>query len=202
MHQSSLGSLWLVSPGKLNDLWFTPLLPVFFWISAITVGLSMVVVESNLSARGFKRGLEQHLLQRLARANAYLLLFYVLFKVADLSMRGAIHLLFVPNLQAVLFWAELGLGCLIPAILMMNPKVRADKDQLFAVAAAVVTGGILNRLNVSIFGHYTYTGAVYFPSWGEIIISAGLVSVGVVAFIAAVKWLPVFPPEEPETLSA
>src|SRR5512142_3370117 len=72
MHQSSLGSLWLIAPGKLNDLWFTPLLPVMFWISAITVGLSMVVVESNLSARGFKRGLEQHLLTRLSRGTAVL----------------------------------------------------------------------------------------------------------------------------------
>ena len=56
MHQSSLGSLWLITPGKLNDLWYTPWLPVFFWISAIGVGIGMVIVESNLSSRGFKRG--------------------------------------------------------------------------------------------------------------------------------------------------
>ena len=54
MHQSSLGSLWLIAPGKLNDLWYTPWLPVFFWISAITVGLGMVMVESNLTSRGLQ----------------------------------------------------------------------------------------------------------------------------------------------------
>ena len=68
MHQSSLGSLWLIAPGKLDPLWYTPLLPVFFWISAICVGLSMVMVESNLSSRGLKRGLEQDLLASLAKA--------------------------------------------------------------------------------------------------------------------------------------
>ena len=55
MHQSSLGSWWLIAPGKLHDLWYTPWLPVFFWISAITVGLGMVTVKSNLTARAEAR---------------------------------------------------------------------------------------------------------------------------------------------------
>ncbi len=88
MHQSSLGSLWLVAPGKLNDLWYTPWLPVLFWISAITVGLSMVMVESNLTARGLKHGLRQDLLASLARANALLLALYAAFKLVDVAARG------------------------------------------------------------------------------------------------------------------
>ena len=195
MHQSSLGSLWLTAPGKLNDLWYTPLLPVFFWISAITVGLSMVTLESNLSARGFKRGLEQNLLMRLARGNAYLLAFYVLFKLADLGLRGRLGLLFVPNLQAVLFWCELGVGALLPAILMANPRIRANSNRLLATAGLVVAGGILNRLNVSVFGMWSYTGPIYVPSWMEIVLTLGLLSVGVVIFVIAVRLLPVFPKE-------
>ena len=81
MHQSSLGSLWLITPGKLNDLWYTPWLPVFFWISAIGVGIGMVIVESNLSSRGFKRGLEQDLLAKLAKFSAFLFSFYALRQV-------------------------------------------------------------------------------------------------------------------------
>ncbi len=203
MHQSSLGSLWLIAPGKLNDLWFTPWLPVFFWISAITVGLSMVTVESNLTARGLKRGLEQNLLASLARANSGLLFFYVFVKLADLAVRGRLGLLFVPNLQAVLFWVELGLGALLPAIMMANPRVRADKNRLFAAAGMVVTGGILNRLNVSVFGMWTYTGPIYFPSWSEIILTLGMLSVGVTLFAIAVRLLPVFPTEhEAELVTA
>jgi Ni/Fe-hydrogenase subunit HybB-like protein len=195
MHQSSLGSLWLIAPGKLNDLWYTPLLPVFFWISAITVGLSMVVVESNLTSRGLKRGLEQDLLARLCRANALLLTFYALFKVSDLALRGNLQLLFQPTLQTVLFWCELGLLTIVPAIMMFNPRVRADKNLLFLAGGLVVAGGILNRLNVSVFGMWSYTGPVYFPSWMEIVLTLGMISFGVVGFIVAARFLPVFPEE-------
>jgi Ni/Fe-hydrogenase subunit HybB-like protein len=132
----------------------------------------------------------------LARANAGLLAFYTAFKLSDLAMRGQLGLLFVPNLQAVLFWLELGIGAAIPAVLMANPRVRADKNKLFATAAMVVAGGILNRLNVSVFGMWTYTGPVYFPSWMEIVLTLAMVSVGVVVFTIAVRYLPVFPEEQ------
>jgi Ni/Fe-hydrogenase subunit HybB-like protein len=195
MHQSSLGSLWVIAPGKLYDLWYTPWLPVLFWISAITVGLGMVIVESNLSSRGLKRGLEQNLLARLARANCYLLLFYVACKLIDIMARGKAHLLFAPNLMTALFWIELGLGAILPAVLMASPRVRHNANALFAVGGLVVAGGILNRLNVSVFGMWAYTGPVYFPSWMELVLTVALVSVGVVAFAVAARFLPVFPRE-------
>jgi Ni/Fe-hydrogenase subunit HybB-like protein len=198
MHQSSLGSLWLTTPGKLSDLWFTPLLPVFFWLSAIAVGLGMVVVESNLSSRGFKRGLEQDLLASLSKGTAVVLLFYVGLRVADLAVRGRLGLALEPTLQATLFWVELGLFALLPGLLLLSPKIRENKNALFAIGAAVVTGGILNRLDVSVFGHYGFTGLVYFPSWMEIVLSLALVSFGAAVFIVVVKYLPVFPKEVEE----
>ncbi len=56
LHQSSLGSLYLIVPEKLYPYWYSPLLPVFFFISAVSVGLAMVIFESNLSARAFRPG--------------------------------------------------------------------------------------------------------------------------------------------------
>lgn len=203
MHQSSLGSLWLIAPGKLHGLWYTPFLPVFFWISAITVGLSMVVVESNLSSRGMKRGLEQNLLASLAKANSLLLTFYVVVKLADLVWRGQAHLMMQPTLQAVLFWVELFICALIPAILLSRARVRESKNALFAVASLVVVGGILNRLNVNMFGMYNYTGPVYIPSLFEIIVTAAMFTFGAAVFAVASKFLPVFPAEEAvETVEA
>jgi Ni/Fe-hydrogenase subunit HybB-like protein len=46
MHQSSLGSLYLIVPEKLYPLWYSPLLPVFFLISAVAAGMCVVIVES------------------------------------------------------------------------------------------------------------------------------------------------------------
>ncbi len=195
MHQSSLGSLWLIAPGKLNPLWYTPWLPVFFWISAIGVGLGMVIVESNLSSRGFKRGLEQDLLSSLAKFNAYWLGFYAIVKLVDIVWRGQAALLTQPTLQTGLFWIEIGLGAIVPAILMSQPKIRENKNALFAVGAMIVTCGILNRMNVSVFGLWTYTGPVYIPSIMEIAVTAGLFTFGAALFALLVKLLPVFPKE-------
>jgi Ni/Fe-hydrogenase subunit HybB-like protein len=195
MHQSSLGSLWLIAPGKLNPLWYTPWLPVLFWISAIGVGLSMVTVESNLSARGFKRGLEQNLLSGLAKANSYLLAFYAIFKLADVVFRGQAAWLTAPTLQTFLFWVEVGLGALIPAILLSQAKIRENRNALFAIAAVVVACGILNRLNVSVFGMWTYTGLVYIPSLMEIAVTVALFTFGAALFAVMARFLPVFPPE-------
>jgi Ni/Fe-hydrogenase subunit HybB-like protein len=86
----------------------------------------------------------------------------------------------------------------VPAILMSSAKIRANKNALFAAGAIVVAGGILNRLNVSIFGHWSYYGPVYFPSWMEIVLSLALFSIGIVIFIVAAKYLPVFPREAEE----
>lgn len=195
MHQSSLGSLWLIAPGKLNPLWYTPWLPVFFWISAIGVGLGMVLVESNLSSRGFKRGLEQDLLARLSHFNAYWLGFYAIAKLVDVVWRGEAALLTAPTLQTVLFWVEVGLGAILPAILMSQPKIRANKNALFAVGGLVVTGGILNRLNVSVFGLWSYTGPIYIPSLMEIAVTVALFTFGAAAFAVIARLLPVFPVE-------
>ena len=47
LHQSSLGSLLLIQPAKLYPLWWTPILPILFFISAISIGLSMIILESS-----------------------------------------------------------------------------------------------------------------------------------------------------------
>ena len=53
-----LGSLYLIVPEKLDPLWYSPILPVLFWISAICAGLAMTMFESWHSSRAFGRALE------------------------------------------------------------------------------------------------------------------------------------------------
>jgi Ni/Fe-hydrogenase subunit HybB-like protein len=196
MHQSSLGSLWVLLPGKLSALWYSLYLPVFFWMSAVAVGLAMTIVESTLSSRAFKRGLELHLLADLAKAGAVVLFIYLAARVADLALRGAWPLLFQPTLQAAAFWAEIGLGVILPMVLFAIPALRRKAGVLFGGALLVVVFGVvLNRLNVGIIGLLPYTGNVYAPSWMEFAVSLMLVMLGVIAFGLAAKYLPVFPEE-------
>ncbi|MGB7621090.1 MAG: NrfD/PsrC family molybdoenzyme membrane anchor subunit, partial [Terriglobia bacterium] len=67
LHQSSLGSLYLIRPNKLHPLWYSPILPIFFFVSAVAVGLCMTIVESYLSNRAFKKKLEMDLLADLGK---------------------------------------------------------------------------------------------------------------------------------------
>ena len=194
LHQSSLGSLWVLLPEKLSPLWYSLYLPVFFWMSAVAVGLAMTIVESTLSSKAFKRGLEIDLLADLAKAAAVVLLIYLAARGADLFARGAWPLLFEPSLQAGAFWAEIGLGVIAPAILFAITPLRKRPAVLFTGALMVVLFGVvLNRFNVGIIGLLPYTGNIYTPSWMEFVVTITLVSVGVIAFGLAAKYLPVFP---------
>ncbi len=195
LHQSSLGSLWVLVPEKLHALWYTIYLPVFFWLSAVAVGLAMTIVESTLSSKGFHRGLELHLLADLGKAAAVVLSIYLVAKLADVAARGAWPLLWQPSLEAAAFWLEIGLGVIAPAVLFALAPVRRRPWLLFAAALMVVAGVVLNRLNVSTVGLWGFTGRIYFPSWMEVAVSLSLVTVGVIAFAVIAKFLPVFPPE-------
>jgi Ni/Fe-hydrogenase subunit HybB-like protein len=196
IHQASLGSLWVLVPEKLSPIWYSLYLPVFFWISAVAVGLTMTIVESTLSSKAFKRGLELDLLADLAKAASVVLVIYLVVRGVDLIARGAWPLLFEPTLQAVTFWAEMGLGVVVPAIIFAVKPWRYKPTVLFNGALLVVIFGvILNRMNVSLVGLLPYTGNIYFPSWMEIVVSITLTSLGVIAFGLAAKYLPIFPDE-------
>ena len=88
LHQASLGALLLIQPTKLHPLWWTPILPVLFFISAIAIGLAMIIFESSLSSRYFKRGLETHLLGKLAKAIPWVLGLYLVLKFGELAFAG------------------------------------------------------------------------------------------------------------------
>jgi len=197
LHQSSLGSLFLIVPTKLHPYWYSPLLPVFFFISAVGVGIAMVIFESNLSSRAFGREIEMPLLEVLGRAMAVVLAIYGLLKFEDLWGRGALSHLREPSTETVLFLLEITLGLLIPLPLLFFRKVREDRDGLFAVAVLVITGFLLNRLNVSITGMEAFSGVHYFPRWTEVAVTLSIVGVGFLLFSLAVRYLNVFERQVP-----
>ena len=86
MHQSALGSLFLLAPTKLHPLWYTPFIFIFFFISAIIAGISMVIVES-ISHKVFHKQVEgQHvdadkLTLGLGKAGALVMFAYFFLKL-------------------------------------------------------------------------------------------------------------------------
>lgn len=198
LHQSSLGSLFLIVPTKLHPLWYSGLLPVFFFISAVATGLAMTVVESYMSSRFLGRGIEYELLQGLAKADVVVLGIYLVLKFSDLAVRGNLPFVFTNSYESTLFKMEILIGVIIPMVLFSIPSVRENKKGLFISSFLVVIGTILNRMNVAITGMQRSSGVDYFPAFSEIMISVFIVSIGFLLFWAAAKYLPVFPEEAEE----
>jgi len=192
LHQSSLGTLYVIVPGKLHGLWYTPLLPVFFFLSAVAAGLAMTMVESCLSFRAFGKRIETELLQGMARVVVVVLSVLTVWKAIDLLTRGNLGLVFRITPESAMFWGEMALGAVLPAVLFAMPRVRASERGLFFAAVLTVLGFILGRLNVAITGMAASSGVSYVPSWMEFAVSLLLVALGFAAFAAAVRWLPVF----------
>ncbi len=195
LHQSSLGTLYVIVPDKLHGLWYSPLLPAFFFTSAIAAGLAMTIIESFLSLRSFGKQLEKPILTGLARALVVVLAFYLTFKFMDLNHRKQIHLAFETSRQSVLFWGEVGLGALLPMGLLLHSRLRTKSAVLFLSSLLVVIGFIINRLNVSITG--MLHSETYLPKWSEVAITLAIVALGFSIFALAVKHFAVFPNHNP-----
>lgn len=193
LHQSSLGSLFLIVPNKLHPFWYSPLLPVFFFLSAIAIGACMMIVESFLSARAFNRRLEMPLLREIARIIVVILLVYAMAKIIDFVHRGVVAMMFDGSLEATLLWIELGLFIVLPVIVFSVPKLARNQVWLFIGAISAVLGFLANRLNVSITGMEGSARSGYFPSVMELSTTAGIVALGFWMFSLAVKYLDVFP---------
>jgi Ni/Fe-hydrogenase subunit HybB-like protein len=193
LHQSSLGSLFLILPGKVHPLWYSSMLPVFFFVSALAAGLGMVVVESWFSKRAFGKPIETELLSRLSRASVVVLAFYLALRLRDLQVRHAFSHVLKLDTEALMLIAELGLGVVLPMLLLASPTFRRSSRRLALAQGMVILGFIFHRLNVSITSITATTGVKYVPAFAEFVVSMGLVAVGMAIFVLACRFLPVFP---------
>lgn len=195
LHQSSLGSMFLIVPGKLHPLWYASTLPYLFFLSAVAAGPAMVMIESYYSSRTFKREIEIHLLSKLGRVSAVALAVYLVLKVEHLIDNHLLGYLIQPTVETGMYWLEMLIGVLVPMVLLFNNRIRASKRGLFYASLCIVLGFVLNRLNVSLTGIAWSAEGTYFPSWQEFVISAMFVALGFAIFATAAKILPVFPRE-------
>ena len=193
LHQSSLGTVYLVVPYKLHPLWYTPILPVLFYTSAICVGLAMTIFESRHSSRALKRPFELPLLASLGRTLAVGLAFYLSLRLIDLGKRDALRHILEPRLESYLFGLEISL-LLLPMLLLFRRRVRLNPGALYLSAVLVIFGFITNRLNVSVTGLESAAGVTYTPKWTEIAVTLAIIAAGFALFRFLAEHLPVFEP--------
>lgn len=208
LHQSSLGSLFLAMPYRLHPLWYTPIIPIFFFVSAISLGLMMVMVESSVSHYFYKKTTNTSILKKLSKAGIWMLLIYGVARFIDIWIRGAGVFLFDGTTAMWLYWSEMAMTVFIPVIIFSIKKFRESNAWLFSGALIGVFGVVFNRLNVGGLTHLNNLGEVgtfYFPSWMELAVSAGVVSVVMLVFFFFVENFKVWekpPRDEDEDIRA
>ena len=199
MHQSSLGSLMLIAPTKLHPLWYTPMLPLLFLVSAIAVGYPMVVFEATLATSSLKLDGEMKILTPLTRITIFLLGLYLALKVGDMVVRGTYVYLLDFTAQTNAFIIEVLFGVIVPWLMLLSPQLRRSRQALFIACTMIVGGVLINRINVFVVGYRPpISEANYFPAIGEVLVTVGLIAALMFVYRFIVTYLPVLNKPEQE----
>ena len=190
LHQSGLGSLFLMAKPKIHPLWYSEFIPILFFVSSVFAGLSMIIVEGTLSHRAFahvtdaehRKGSDE-IVFGLARGAAIAMFVYYFFKST----------LFIHDKQWDLmgdFWGNwfllevIGL-VLVPCFMFAYGARNRALGVIRTAAFLTLIGVVLNRLNISIIAFNWYLPNHYVPSWQEIVITLMIIF----AEIWALRWI-------------
>ncbi len=199
LHQSSLGALFLIAPSKLHPLWYSSYIPIYFFITSIIAGLSMVIFEGTLSHHYFADKMDETHLQEkddivlgFGKAASLVLAGYLIIKIIGISADNNWH--YLSTGYGVWFLVELIGFVALPSFLYAVGT--RDKNLLLIKWTAVwtVLGVILNRLNVCLiaFNWQLPSSERYVPHWMEIVISVFIVTLGLIIFRFIVTRMPIF----------
>ncbi|MBZ0263512.1 Ni/Fe-hydrogenase cytochrome b subunit [bacterium] len=206
LHQSSLGTLFMIMPYRVPVLWYSPILPILFFISAIGLGMLMVTFESHFTSYFYRRKPEIHLLKNLAGWSRWVLLLYLSVRIGDLAVRGQLDALTAQGWRTVWFWVEIVMMVGAPLVFFSVPKLRISRTGQWTGATLGVSGIVLNRINVGGFVHLDRGAGIYLPSFAELAITLAVVATLALIFLFFLErfhvWeeRPVDPNAKPEAL--
>lgn len=192
MHQSSLGTMFVIMSPRLHPLWYSMLLPVFFLVSSLAAGISMVIAGATISYWLFGRSLKPKTLAKLGWFVPWILGFYLVLKFGELIIVNELHLPFEGGLYTFLFWAELIVGAVIPIILFAFKQVRYSRAGALFASLLVIAGVVLNRFDVTWFAMRPVDGQTYSPHWMEVAILAGVVAAIILVYSLVARYFPVY----------
>ncbi len=183
LHHSSLGSLFLVTPSRLHEIWYTSWLPILFFVSAVGGGMMFVVLVAVAYGWLKDRRPDYVVLRGIATAAAVVLGVLFILKLVDVSRRDAWASVLSGSPESVLFGSALLIGCVIPVLLIANPGTRRSPAGLVTASASAACGLVLNRLNVGVFGYFRSSEAFYVPTLPEWALSIGIVAAAGLVFL-------------------
>jgi molybdopterin-containing oxidoreductase family membrane subunit len=214
-HQGSLGGLYGVLRGRpfafREGFLVWPSTFFLFIISAAAVGPSFILLTTWLVEKiSRKRLVRPEVLELLGRISGLLLAVYVLAKTVDTliwinrtspgaGFPAAQYYAWKPFGTWILF-AEIVLFGMIPALVMLTPRLRRRTGWLVSAAAMACLGVALNRFVLTVQTLALPTLAFdkflsYWPSWQETGTFLAVVAYGVLVYSFSFRYLQLFPEE-------
>jgi formate dehydrogenase iron-sulfur subunit len=202
MHQSSLGSLYLLMPNMLAPQWWSPVMPISFFLSSIAAGTALVILIDLWIAKGWRRPIEIARVASVGHITFWALAVYLGFRLGDMAIRNQFAGAF-SGTRGMAFAAEILIGGLLPLTLLSSRSLRQRVGVLSAASFLAVAGVAFNRMNVVLFA-MTFRGRMpwrapesYIPSIVEWGVSIGLIAATVFLFGLAARYMPVL--SKPQT---
>ncbi len=191
MHQSSLGSMLIAMGWKVHPLWQSlHLQPLLAILTALTMGFAVVVFEASFSSVGFRRPAETPLLAGLGKGIVGLIAAYLLFRFGEILLNGKLGLIFAGDLGSLMFLLETALF-VFPLVVLSSARHRGHGPMLLWASVSMLFAGSLYRFNAFLITFDPGPGYSYFPSVPEIMVTAGMVALEIMAFLFVVKKFPV-----------
>jgi formate dehydrogenase iron-sulfur subunit len=201
MHQSSLGSLFLLMQDQIAPQWWSPFMPLSFFLSSIAAGTGLIVLIEMWIAKGWRRPLQMKQLSAMGQITFWSLLVYLVFRVGDTALRNGFGSGLSGN-RGLLYGLEVIACGIVPLVLLGSKGLRARPQVLLVGTLLAVLGVIINRMNVVLFamdlkGPMPWTAAdPYSPSVVEWGVSIGLIAATIFLFGLGARYLPLLPKVE------
>lgn len=192
LHQSTLGTLYLNMPHRLDALWYSPILSLLFFVSSIMAGLSLAMIGYLVAARITGTVVKPAIPRGLATGVAWVTLVYVVLKLGDIWLAGETAALFAFDRLSWLMWLELGLFAIVPMILFFIPALRNRRAVQWVGASLILAGVLLNRFNATLFAQTPPAGSAYAPHLLEWLSTVGVIAAAVLVWYLGVRYLAIW----------
>jgi formate dehydrogenase iron-sulfur subunit len=137
-------------PNMLAPQWWSPVMPVSFFLSSIAAGTALVILVDMWIAKGWRRPLEITRLASVGQITFWALLVYLVFRLGDMAIRNQLSGAFAGRL-GIAFAAEiLSVACFRSSCWPAR-SLRQRADVLCVASLLTVVGVAYNRMNVVLF---------------------------------------------------
>jgi Ni/Fe-hydrogenase subunit HybB-like protein len=192
VHQSSIGSMFVILEHRLHPIWWTPILPLLFLIQALFGGVSTAAMVVKLTQERMGRRVDSELLIAMGRLVRILLILYLVCKVGDWLVAGELGLLFTSGFISLLAWGEIILGVVLPLVILFT-KLGNRPEGVFWSGVWIMIGLFICRLTTSFIALEAPAWATYVPHWIEVVSSVGVGAAAVLAYVVVARLFNLFP---------